>query len=239
MKTDKNTFIKDFLKKNWWALWSVLLILIIVNVMIYLNFKDTTTEIKEELQKMSHSVVMLSPTGNIIPQKKTIITEDSPAFQNALKKILVNHLVVSGSELTAGFTRIPNSIVDLVNMYPPFEEFLKNYLTKNGIIAFKQYLITLLRLIKQDKYPDFINILNTKITSFYLTKKGFNITITVNTMMSYDLPEENKKGVKAKGTIVINAEGFFDPSKGNVNNPLGVMFDSFRITIPTKGGNDI
>jgi hypothetical protein len=166
-------------------------------------------------------------------QKRVVINESNKAFQKAVKKILVNHLIISGAEATAGFTKIPQSPRELVEIYPPFKEFFKYYLTKDAKIMFRNYLVKILQLLKQDNYPDFINIMNSHITNFYLTKKGFNITVNTNVMMSYSLPEQNKN-VKVKGSIIINAEGYFNPMNGSVENPLGVKFTSFKITIPTK-----
>jgi hypothetical protein len=176
---------------------------------------------------------MLSPTGTVILQKRTVITEYSKPFQKAVAKILATHLIASGSQLTNGYNNVPANIRDLVMNYPPFKEFYENFLTESGKIDFARYARIILSLINQDNYPDEISILGVNINSFDVTKKGFDITVGVDVYTQSYLVEQNKV-VKGRGTITINASGYFDPQKGSIINPLGVMFTKLNVTVLKK-----
>jgi hypothetical protein len=221
-------FIKDFLKKNWWLLWVVLGIAILTIIVIYFKFSNLTDKMEATIDKSNKMVVMLSPSGTVIPAKKVLISEYSKPFQKAVEKILIQNLVIDGAKATFGFTKVPKP-KDIVYNYENLKNFYSKYLNKKAQIDFAKYLRTIIRLINQNNYPDFISILGSSIKSFEVNEKGFKTTILVNVIITYTDANTGKEQ-KNVATINIYTEGNINPKYSDFDNPFGIKLNKLKVT---------
>ena len=228
-KFDASSYLKDFLKKNWFILWGVLLLSAIINIFIYMNFKDATSKLNKAINKEQKMVIMLSPSGNIIPVKKTYLSYYSKPYQNVLSKILINGLIIDGEKATFGGQQLP-SAKQLVYGNQDIKIFFKYYLTHNAKIEYVKYLRTILALINQQNYPDTISVINYSVKSYQVRNHEFSISISANVVATFINPVTYKI-TKEQATINISAQGYFDPSKSNEYNPFGIIFKHIQATI--------
>jgi len=228
-----NNFIKEFLKRNWFILWIVLALSIIVNILIYINFSSTTSQLIEEYKKNNKLVVMLSPTGDVIPATKVSIFKYKKGLENAIVKLIINNLVLDGETITQGFQVQPNNIKQIVFNNPDLLNFYKYYLTDNAKNLLVKYLRNILSIYNNDNLPEFIKIKNITINSFLVNKNGFEVKFQADLVMNSYFKEQNKY-ITQQATIYGSANGFIDYQSRSIHNPLGIKINSFSITIPKK-----
>jgi len=226
----QNSFIKDFLKKNWWLLWILLSIAIFLMISVYFRINSLIDNIEKENKNANKMVVLLSPTGTVIPARQVILSEYDKRYQKAIEKILNQNMILDGAKVTFGFQKIP-TLRELVRGYPNLLVFYKYYLTPNARIQYQNILRKIIGLINQQNYPDYISIINSNIQSYSIRDNHFKITINTDVSMSYtDIQTNLHKNIT--NTIIIYAEGYFDDKARNFDNPLGIKFTKISITLP-------
>lgn len=233
-KFNTSEYISDFLKKNWFLLWIVLLIITVFNIFIYFDFQKTSSKLTKAIQKEQKMVIMLNPSGNIIPIKKTYLSYYSKPYQNVLAKTLIDGLIIDGEKATFGGNKFPTA-KQLVFGNQDIKTFFEKYLDKNAKIEYVKYLRIILSLINQQNYPDTISILNYNVENYKIRNHKFFITVNVNVIATFINPITYKVS-QEQANILINANGYFEPDKTNEYNPFGIIFTDIKASI-LKGNN--
>lgn len=220
--------IKNFLTANWFILWFVLLLTTVVNIFIANQVHQATTEMLKEIKESSKKVIALSASGHMIYAEKQSIDVSSVEFQNALKSILVDKLIIDATRVTKNFTKIPKTEDEIVGNYEPLSEFYKKFLAKEALNDFVFYIREIGRLVAREDLVEKIVVLSSATTRYIGNTQGFEIEIISQCGLSYYIEEQDqtKNGV---GTITIRATGDFNPSKGTIANPLGVQIKSLKV----------
>lgn len=229
MKLNTTEYLTDFFKKNWFLLWFALIIIVIANIFIYINFQTNTKKLANAIQKEQKMVIMLTPSGNIIPVKKTYLDYYSKPYQNVLAQTLVNNVIIDGEKATFGNSQLP-SAKKLILGTQNIKIFFKKYLTRKAEIEYIKYIRTILSLINQQNYPDTISIINYNIKNYQIRNHKFTINITVNVIASFINPVTYKI-TKEQASLSITAKGYFEPEKSNEYNPFGITFTHIQASI--------
>lgn len=225
--------IKYFMQSNWFILWGALIVTTIVNVFIGYYIYISLNSIKEEIVISSKKVIGLSVSGHMIYAEKQSIDIGSDEFKQTLKNVLVSNLIVDYKRVTNNMSRKPKTEDEIVMAYEPLNNFYKNFVSKKGLNDFAFYIRDIGKSVASENLVETIVPLKTKVTRYVGNTQGFEIELLVNCAVNFYLPEidTSKDGV---GSIVITAKGDFNPSKGSIQNALGIQFDALKVTLIEK-----
>lgn len=240
MVKDRNSFYekaKNFFILNWWLLWVT--VVGAMGITIYLNIKSSN-DIEKTLtllEKNSKGVVMLTYAGTPVYAEKSIIDIQDENFKKTIRAILQKYLIIDSSRLTNDFTNIPTTLEETYEKQEDLKDFnlyyLKSKEDKQAFNFMKEHLKTLLSLLKEDNLPEIITILNSRMDKYEVVNNTFTCTVYVDVLLQYFLTESNQ-WKRSKGGIKIEAKGYFDASKGDAFNPLGIKIDYFKVAYPKK-----
>lgn len=181
--------------------------------------QDMTRVVKENL----NSVLVATPDGRIAKVSKTPI--NASMLQKYVRFVVLNNLILDGSDLTNGFSFIVQSwkdlqksykIQQLIPFFPPESE-------KEGRTQFLEYLKYLAQLQNAGKLPEYIDLESIEDEKFETKGNEFKYTGVYNLKIK-SLNE--KRGTYSSGVrkFVISVRGFFDPINGSELNPYGLRF---------------
>jgi len=226
-------FIKNFLKVNWFILWGMLVVSTCAVLFSSYRMMSVATKLEKDIAENSKAVILLTASGHPIKAEKSIIDSSSAAFSSVLKNTLTRGLVFDYEQLTKNYRAIPEDINEIYNAHENFTEFGDNFVAPEGRDSLIAYVKRLGQLIHSDNLPEKISITSTSVADYATSTEGFSITLVSNVGLSYFLRERNEM-VKGVGAITIKAEGFFNPSRGTVINPLGIQFRAISVTPVAK-----
>lgn len=244
MVKDRESFYtkaKNFFILNWWMLWIVLVISIIINVKLSSDARHDAKVTRDYVEKAVKGVVMLTASGMPIYGEKTIIDIQNEDFKKMVRATLQKYLITDASRLTNAWRNIPSGIEDLFNKNEELKDFSNYYLdAKNNPQSFlfmKEHLRILYGLIRDDNLPENITLLKSRTDKYEIKENTFNITIFADVQIEFYLTE-TKTWERKVGTIQIEASGSFDASNGNAFNPLGLKITRFSTKYPKKRGRN-
>lgn len=240
MIQDNDTFFqkaKNFFILNWWLLWIAIMGSMAIIVYLTINTRIDMKKTMEIVEKNSKGVVMLTYAGTPIYAEKTIIDIQDENFQKTLRAILQKYLILDTSRLTNDYRDIPATLEDIYNKNEDLRDFNEYYLKakedKKSFNYMKEHIKVLLSLLKEDNLPESIVLLKSKTDKYEIKNNTFSITVFADVRLEYYLPEL-KDWERKRGAVKIEAAGYFDSSKGNSFNPLGIKIDTFKVTYPKK-----
>lgn len=157
-----------------------------------------------------------------------------------LKKLLTIHLITDAVQLTNEYRDVPINIEDIYNRSEHIKTFSENFMNvktdKKAFNHLKEYLNSLLSLVKDNNLPEMIIVLNSKVNKYTIENDTFSIEILSDAKVDYYIPE-TKEWKNKTTTLKIEATGKFYKSLIKEINPLGVEIKTFKVLHPTKRGN--
>lgn len=163
-------------------------------------------------------------------------------LKNTLRMGLLKYLITDALKVTNDYQYIPKTIDDIYKINKDFRDFSEFFLNvkedANAFNLIKKHLKVILGLIKKDKLPENIIIMDSKIEKYEIKNNVFKILITANVKIDYYLYESNTWN-KKNGLINIEATGKVDALPKNEINPLGIKINNFKTTFLEKRGEKI
>ncbi|WP_152632628.1 hypothetical protein [Aliarcobacter butzleri] len=157
-----------------------------------------------------------------------------------LKELLTIHLITDAIQLTNEYRDVPTYTEDIYNRSEHIKTFSENFMNvktdKKAFNHLKEYLNSLLSLVKDNNLPEMIVVLNSKVNKYTIENDTFNIEILSDVKVDYYIPE-TKEWKNKTTTLKIEATGKFEKSLTKQINPLGVEINTFKVLYPTKRGN--
>lgn len=171
-----------------------------------------------------------------ITKEETAKIEEN-ILKNTLRLNLLKYLITDAGKLTNEYQNIPNTIEDIYKFNKDFRDFAEFFLNvkedKKTFNIAKEHLKVLVGLIKGNKLPENIIILDSKIEKYEIKNDVFKISITANAKSDYYLYESNTWNRK-DGQITIEATGKVNTLPKNEINPLGIKINNFKTTFLKK-----
>lgn len=236
--------IDTFMRRN-----SYITLIAIIFTFFYLNSKlGTLADVVERtLVQNTHYIkenigkpIFLSANGIILTSKKSEMSLYDERFKTYLTNILVENSFQGLVKLSENFQVVFKNSNELYEKNKKLKTLRDRFFTPNTAGA-KEFSKLLYQYIIEDKLPQYVDVLSTKIKDYYVREKGkeglgreFSLNIEVKVI--------TKSWIKAIGdydtltsTVFIKTKGVIDIEKyANIGNPFGVKFLSVTIPVMKK-----
>jgi len=232
---------KAFLTANIWALWIVVGLGILWNVIVILSvtkkLEDSALRMEKVGNQISKGVVMLDMLGRpkvSVPQELTPL---NPAFKIAVLNYTKLYGLYDWASLTDNFEKDVFTADDAYKENPRLRTFSDNFFLERTSQArkdFVAYITQTVFLMNKDKLPEKTSITREEVISFKVDGNHFDSKMSFK-VQTYSFNGNTDKYEMREGFIVVEAIGILDPTLGTIVNPLGIKFtERFKPNILKK-----
>ncbi|HHO42403.1 MAG TPA: hypothetical protein ENN12_03485 [Epsilonproteobacteria bacterium] len=216
---------------------------------LFLNYKigSIADTMNETLVQNTHYIkknishpIFLSATGQVIVADKSPMSYYDERFKQYLVNNITDNLIVGLVKISNNFTQKYNGAEDLINRYDRFNYFIKEFTNGNKQVI-SQFANSLYLSIIENKLPEYIDIIGTKIETYTVRedkeksgKTYFEGKISIEAVVKSWIPakaEWDTRRIEFKVGYKMEA----DPARyAHIGNPFGINFTSLDIPVILK-----